>query len=282
MDDSSRTEKDVFISYASEERDSVAKPLAELLTSLEVSVWYDQFDLKIGDSLRRKVEEGLAKCKFGIVILSPSFFKKHYPNIELDGLAQKEIEGEKVILPIWVNVDEKQVRQFSLPLADRIAAQWDDGIVPVAMKLLEVIRPDIIELYRNKPTIILQKLSKGKEVIDTIIGCHISHKHFDDITNEKEINLVGSFIQELGYLSDNWVDIEIHEQMQISVHLSKMIKELKDEGWFVYGNKLTSKVKLSGVNGIWEQCAIAVLHGEAQYIAFQDDKFIIYKPEKQL
>ncbi|MCD4663943.1 MAG: toll/interleukin-1 receptor domain-containing protein [Bacteroidales bacterium] len=280
MVDSNRTEKDVFISYASEERDSVAKPLAEVLTSLGVSVWFDQFDLKIGDSLRRKIDEGLAKCKYGVVVLSPSFFKKHYPNIELDGLAQKEIEGEKVILPIWVNIDEKQVRKFSLPLADRIAAQWNDGIIPVAMKLLDVIRPDIIETYRKKPIILLPKLSSGKEVVDNIIRCHFSYTHHDDTINEKEIDLVGGFIQELSDLSEIWDDIELTEQMRASLHISEMIKELKDEGWFVYGKKMTSKVKLTGVNGIWEQCAIAVLHGEPEYIAFRDNKFFIYKPDK--
>jgi hypothetical protein len=46
-------ERDVFISYSSEERDTVAKPLAELLISIGVSVWFDKYDLKVGDSLRR-------------------------------------------------------------------------------------------------------------------------------------------------------------------------------------------------------------------------------------
>lgn len=87
------TERDVFISYASEERESVARPLAELLTSLGVSVWFDKFDLKMGDSLRRKIDEGLTICRYGIVLLSPSFFGKHYTNRELDGLAQREVDG---------------------------------------------------------------------------------------------------------------------------------------------------------------------------------------------
>jgi hypothetical protein len=54
MSESSKSRRDVFISYASQDRNTVAKPLAELLTALGISVWFDQFDLKIGDSLRRK------------------------------------------------------------------------------------------------------------------------------------------------------------------------------------------------------------------------------------
>jgi hypothetical protein len=274
-----RIQKDVFISYASEERDSVAKPLAELLTYLGVSVWFDQFDLKIGDSLRRKVDEGLAKCKYGVIVLSPSFFGKHYPNRELDGLTQREIEGKKIILPIWVDLDAKQVRKFSLPLADRIAAQWDEGLLAVTMKLIEVIRPDILETYRKKPTILLPKLSSGEEVVDTIIGCQLYYTHHDDTINEKEIDLVGGFIQELIDLSDIWDDINITEQMRSSLHITEMIKELKKKGWFVYGNKKKSKGKLSGVERVWQLFAIAVLRGEPEYIALIDDKFFIYKPD---
>src|SRR5689334_13954329 len=130
----------VFISYASEDRELVAKPLAELLTALGIKVWFDQFDLKIGDSLRQKIDEGLATCEYGIVILSPSFFGKHYTNRELNGLAQKEVDGKKVILPIWVGVDEKQVRQFSPPLADRIAGRWEEGVAILATKIIQAIK----------------------------------------------------------------------------------------------------------------------------------------------
>ncbi len=278
MVDSNKTKRDVFISYASEERDSVAKPLVKLLTYLGVSVWFDQFDLKIGDSLRRKVDEGLAICKYGVVVLSPSFFGKHYPNRELDGLDQREIEDKKVILPIWVGIDAKQVRKFSPPLADRIAAKWEEGLLSVTMKLIEVIRPDILETFRKKPINILPKLSSGNDVVDNVIGCHKHYTHYDDTTNEKEIKLVGGFIQELRDLSEIWEEIKLTEKMRVSLHISDMIKELDDKCWSVYGKKLTNKVKLPGINGIWEQCAIAVLRGEPEYIAFRDKKFFIYKP----
>lgn len=139
MSNSKKPERDLFISYASEDRELVAKPLAELLTALGVSVWFDQFDLKIGDGLRRKIDEGLSTCRYGAVILSPSFFGKHYTNRELDGLAQREIDGKKVILPIWVGVDEREVRQYSPPLADRIAGRWEEGLASIVLRIIEVV-----------------------------------------------------------------------------------------------------------------------------------------------
>lgn len=92
---------DVFISYTSEERTTVAEKLAEHLEELGVSVWFDKSELKLGDSLRGKIDEGLSECKYGVVILSPSFFKKHYTKRELNGLAQREVGGKKVILPVF-------------------------------------------------------------------------------------------------------------------------------------------------------------------------------------
>jgi hypothetical protein len=135
----------VFISYAGEDRDQVASPLARTLSALGVKVWYDVTELQIGDSLRESIDRGLARSRFGVVILSPSFFAKHYPQRELNGLAQKEIDGENVLLPVWHRVNDGEVRRYSPPLADRIAARWDTGLVAVVERLLRKIRPDIAE-----------------------------------------------------------------------------------------------------------------------------------------
>ena len=67
-------------------------------------MWIDESELFVGDSLRAKIDEGLAQSQFGIVILSPSFFSKHWPQAELDGLAAREANGEKRILPVWHNL----------------------------------------------------------------------------------------------------------------------------------------------------------------------------------
>jgi len=139
-----RTESqwDLFISYASEDRADVAEPLAKLLSDCGLKVWYDQHELRLGDSLRGKIDEGLYRCRYGVVILSPSFFLKHYPNRELDGLAQREVNGQTVILPVWHKVTAKDVCAYSPPLAGRIARRWEDGLAKVAVGILEIVRPE--------------------------------------------------------------------------------------------------------------------------------------------
>jgi hypothetical protein len=76
---------DVFICHASEDKADVARPLAEALRNEGINVWLDEFQMRVGDSLRRKIDEGLRNSAYGVVILSPSFFLKQWPQWELDG-----------------------------------------------------------------------------------------------------------------------------------------------------------------------------------------------------
>lgn len=91
---------DVFISHASDDKDIVVRPLALALQSKGLVVWYDEFELRIGDSLRRKIDRGLANSRFGVVVLSDAFFGKGWPEYELDGLVTKGVADEQVLLPI--------------------------------------------------------------------------------------------------------------------------------------------------------------------------------------
>lgn len=131
---------DVFISHASEDKERVALPLAEELKRADLKVWYDKFELRIGDSLRESIDEGLRESRWGVVILSPSFFLRAWPKNELNGLAQREADGRKVILPVWHEVTDHQVRQQSPILADRIAAHSTDGIASVAAEIVERVK----------------------------------------------------------------------------------------------------------------------------------------------
>jgi TIR domain-containing protein len=132
---------DVFISYASEDKLAVAQPLADLLMQQDVDVWYDGYSLKAGDSLRREIDRALAGCRYGVVILSESFFAKEWPQRELDGLATREVGGSKVIIPVWHNVTCDQVARYSPTLADRVAITTDKGLEILAQQIVRVVCP---------------------------------------------------------------------------------------------------------------------------------------------
>lgn len=112
---------DFFISHASEDKDDIVRSLADSLKENGFEVWYDEFELKIGDSLRKKIDSGLINSRFGIVIISPSFVKKNWTEYELNGMVAREMNGHKVILPIWHKISKDEVLKFSPSLADKMA-----------------------------------------------------------------------------------------------------------------------------------------------------------------
>ncbi|MFG1655855.1 DUF1883 domain-containing protein [Micromonospora chersina] len=131
---------DVFISHAHEDKEAVARPLAAALRERGVTVWLDETELRIGDSLRRKIDEGLANSSFGVVIFSRSFFAKGWPQYELDGLVTRSNSGEQAILPIWHEITKDEVMAQSPSLAGSVArstAQFT--ISEIAAEIAEVV-----------------------------------------------------------------------------------------------------------------------------------------------
>jgi hypothetical protein len=134
-------EYDVFISHATEDKDDIVRPLANALVTAGLRVWYDEFELRIGDSLRRKIDAGLARSRFGVVVLSHAFFAKNWPQYELDGLVTREMTGEQVILPLWHRITKSEVIAQSPSLADKLARNTADFTVEeIAQEISEVIR----------------------------------------------------------------------------------------------------------------------------------------------
>jgi hypothetical protein len=112
---------DVFVSHASEDKDEFVRDFVKCLQENGLNVWYDEFTLRVGDSLRRSIDNGLRNSRYGIVVLSEAFFSKEWPQRELDGLFAREVNGEKVILPIWHKISKNEVLRFSPIIADMLA-----------------------------------------------------------------------------------------------------------------------------------------------------------------
>jgi hypothetical protein len=132
--------RDVFLSHASDDKDAVARPLADQLRARGVSVWFDEYELELGDSLRKTIGDGLRHSRVGVVILSPSFFSREWSQWELDGLTARQIAGEpNVILPVWHDVELEDVRSYSPPLADLFAVRSSGGVEVIANQIVHVL-----------------------------------------------------------------------------------------------------------------------------------------------
>ena len=116
-------EYDVFISHASEDKEDFVDEFVAELRKAGVKVWYDTTQILWGDSLRKRIDEGLRKSRFGIAVLSPNYIAdgKYWTKEELDGIFQMESINGKTLLPIWHKLTKKQVISFSPIVANRKA-----------------------------------------------------------------------------------------------------------------------------------------------------------------
>jgi len=119
---SAQPDHDVFLSHASEDKDDIARPLQAALQARGLTVWFDEINIKVGQSIRQEIEKGIAHATFGVVILSPNFFAKQWTQAELDALFTKKLStGRDLLLPIWHRVTRDQVESHS-PLVAGILA----------------------------------------------------------------------------------------------------------------------------------------------------------------
>lgn len=130
---------DVFLSHASEDKPTVAIPLAQSLQDRGVSVWLDKAELRIGDSLRRRIDRGIRSSRFAAVVLSEAYFAKGWPQYELDGIVTLSVGGEQNLLPIWHDIGRDRVMANSPSLADKFARSTADTDI-------DVIADEIAEL----------------------------------------------------------------------------------------------------------------------------------------
>ena len=157
---------DIFISHASEDKDILVRPLAKALRDFGVLVWYDEFSLTVGDSLSRSIDRGLADSSFGLLILSPNFLQKAWPEYELRGLIAREVGGRKLIIPIWHKLDRQGLLLYSPTLADKFAFKSEEFTVPkLACKIIEVVKPELFEKIQRRAAFLSVK---GKiEMVET-------------------------------------------------------------------------------------------------------------------
>lgn len=131
-----------FISHDSRDKDGLVRELALEMASLHCPVWYDEYTLKVGDSLRENIERGLKETRKCVVVLSPNFLSNEgWGKAEFDSIFTREIlEKTNIILPVWHNVTVSDVYQYSPRLADKVGLPSSLGVKELARKLSDVIK----------------------------------------------------------------------------------------------------------------------------------------------
>jgi hypothetical protein len=199
---------DVFISHASEDKAAVAKPLAEMLQAKGIKVWYDEFTLNIGDRLRQSIDHGLANSRYGLVVFSPKFFQKKWPQNELDGLISMETPERPRILPVWHQVSADDVKGFSPMLAGRVGISTASGLEQLVAKIIsKVFVYRVNDHYGRTYEINLSECEPhGTPIVPTW------------------------FLSEPERISSKWLEQKLRAKVQLRIYFRQ---DLFDGTWFV-------------------------------------------------
>lgn len=268
---------DAFVSHASEDKAAIARPLAKELRRRGLRVWYDEFELKVGDSLSEKIDEGLARSHHGIVILSPDFFKKEWSKKELAGLTATEEGRRNRILPVWHKITKQEVAARSPTLADRKAATAKD-VVDLADELISAMDQEIVgsqapsEGLSLSPPPAQVELSlnvAGRGVIEQLSDRHEYIPETDRIPEGELRKKVGHWLGELIDLAELWPDLSLSERDEAAKRASEMMVLMLEQEILLqlgpYERRLTdAKGESSPWRGIVIRAIPAALLGEEQ------------------
>ena len=131
---------EIFISHASEDKDRFVRPLAVWLDQRGIRIWYDEYVLVPGDSIREKINEGLRQCPYGTVVLSPRFYAKPWPQRELNSLFSL-ISGssDRRLIPVLLDMTFSDLGICDPLLADIKGISAESGVEAVGRAIIQVM-----------------------------------------------------------------------------------------------------------------------------------------------
>lgn len=136
-------QRDLFLCHAWDDRRGAALDLNDLLTGLDVTVWFSEMDVPLGTSLIRKIDKGLAASRAGIVLVTPALFA----SLNSDGIASQELSALLAtdrVIPIVHGTTFEELRKVSPLLAARSGLTTSDyaSLEEVAAKIADTVLVD--------------------------------------------------------------------------------------------------------------------------------------------
>ena len=146
---------DTFICHASEDKAAIARPLHDAMGRLGVLSWLDESEIRLGQSIRQKIDAGLAECRSATVILSRPFFEKNWTQYEMDGIVGRAMEREILLFPIQHGITIQEIRGHSPSLAGlslwNTAERSPETIADEIAGQLGIAKPATTELTSGLP-----------------------------------------------------------------------------------------------------------------------------------
>ena len=142
--------KQIFLSHASADKECYVRPFAQKLEEEGITCWLDEAEIKWGDKIGQKINEGLNQSSFIVVFLTQTFIGRNWTETELSAALNRENEeGRVVVLPIVVGNPKDILANYPL-LRDKSYQRWDNGLD----KLVEELK-NLVFLSRRREKIVV-------------------------------------------------------------------------------------------------------------------------------
>jgi len=214
---------DLFLSHASDDKETVVEPLAQALAKLGLSIWYDSMAMSPGATLTASIDEGLAHSTFGVLVITPRFLAKRWPKYEADALLAREARGETMIQLLFHDVDYDDVKQWSPELADRLAILTRGRLpIAVAMDIARIARPDIFEQAHKRLAALLAEETSETQLVklNELRAAPIQHQELPPEAIGRIRLVRAALLDAYPHSMDFWIDGFRHD-----AHPSKNISE---------------------------------------------------------
>lgn len=209
-----------FICHSSADKE-MAEHLAKDLMSKGVDTWFDKWEIMPGDSLRRKIEQGISESSHFIVLLTQNSLRSEWVQTELDAAMVRKIENECKLISILYRIQTEEV--------------------PLTLKGSRYIRIDTIDDYEQGLNQLIdacygfsRKPSLGQPLQQAVMnGLYLS-------TNAQRIALLLNERSEFGMIYDPILPLdEIIDAVSLEKDLTEeALDELKEEGFIVINREI--------------------------------------------
>jgi hypothetical protein len=124
--------------------------------------------------------------------------------------------------------------------AENLARKTDmpfEEIPPIKIRRIKQNIPDY-----------LTRLTTGREILNLVTGCSAGSLDNDELTTQKEVDLVGSFFQSIRDWCDLCNDADPSYRVQLEFELTQAVKALEEAGFFAFGAKEIRRLEGGAAN----------------------------------
>lgn len=229
---------DFFICHASEDKENYAIPIKEELEKKGISCWLDKGEIDLGDNLIQKIQDGIIRSNYALIILSINWLNKDWPITELSNLLSRELrKKETSVIPLIIG--DKDIILDIFPLLESKYYIKFESIMETAVKLSQFIqRKKTNKFITNKDE---KEVELKFKIVDDLFN-YIENKHIS--LERKNLNNQSFDIYSELFRHITIIDNEILENENLFCHVSNLI--LQTESKFpisVFGFPGTGKTK---------------------------------------